>query len=148
MKRFLALCALVGLLAGCENKSTSGGPGTTNPDSKKSPVSLGQPENTFKFSVPKTDTSIKQGETKQVTISADRGKNFDQDMKYEFSGAPMGVTIAPSSGTFKAGDKDMTVSIAAAKDAALGEHTITLTGTPSKSGDKATAEFKINVKKA
>ena len=148
MKKLLALCTIVGFLAGCETKSTPGGPGVSKHDSgSKSPVSLSQAENTFKLGVPKTETSIKQGETKQLTISIDRGKNFAEDVKLSFDSPPKGVKITPADAVLKAGDKDITLTIEADKDAALGSHTIKVTGTPTK-GDATSGDLKIEIKKA
>jgi len=109
---------------------------------------VGLADNTFKLDVPILSTSLKQGETKTITISLSRGKNFDQDVKLEFSGAPEGVKVTPNENSIKHSDKEVQVKIEAAKEAALGEHTITVTGTPAKDGAKGTATFKIEVKKA
>ncbi|HXG11516.1 MAG TPA: hypothetical protein VNK04_17305 [Gemmataceae bacterium] len=146
MKKLLALAvvALIGAV-GCDGKSTPGGPGATNP---RSGPGLTTPENTFKLDVPNTETTLKQGEAKMITIGLERGKNFDQDVNLDFSGAPKGVTVTPDKGMIKAGEKEITVKIEADKEAALGHHTITVTGTPAKGGSKASAEIKIEVQSA
>ncbi len=152
MKNWILGVVTVGalVLAGCENKSQEGGPGATNKprDSKGNPTtsSVKQTEDTFKLTAPSTDTNIKQGEATTVKIGISRGKNFDQDVKLTMSDPPKGVKFDPAEPTIKAGDKEGQVKIEADKDAALGEHEITVTGTP-KTGDKATVHFKINIKK-
>jgi uncharacterized membrane protein len=148
MKKVCALLLAAGLavLTGCENKSTPGGPGATGGDKDHKPI-LGQSDNSFSLDVPKLTTDVKQGETKQITIGISRGKNFDQDVKLDFSGAPAGVTVKPASSEIKKGDKEVAVSIEAAKDAALGDHTITVTGKPEKEGQEGKSTFKIDVKK-
>lgn len=145
----IRLCTIVlgGLLVaafGC-NSSPPGGPGATA-DSRKG-THLTQPENTFSLSAPELSTTVKQGETKRVKIGISRGKNFDQDVKLEFTGAPQGVKIVPASTELKASAKEVEVDIEASKDAALGDHTITVTGTPA-SGEKTSTTFKITMKKA
>jgi uncharacterized membrane protein len=135
------------LTTGCNNgKSPPGGPGASN--AKTGPMgALTLPENAFRLDPPNLATSIKQGESKNIRIGIDRGKNFDQDVKMEFAGAPKGVTVKPAGNELKAGDKEMVVTVDAAKDAALGEHAIAITGTPAKDGAKTSTSFKIDVKK-
>jgi hypothetical protein len=170
----LVLGALLGLVGCGEQKSPPGGPGagktgttvtpkpgtTTTPPGKTgtattpgttdttASTSGKTPEDSFRITVPSGDTDVTQGHSKDVTVGIDRGKNFDQDVKLECSGAPKGVKIDPTSGVLKAGDTKVKLTIEADKEAALGEHTITVTATPVKSGAKTTAAFKINVKKA
>jgi uncharacterized membrane protein len=143
--------ALILAALGCEAKSPPGGPGATSRGADTSHSSIpmvGQPDNTFKLDVPALATSLKQGETKTITLSISRGKNFDQDVKLEFSDAPQGVKVTPTENSIKHGDKEVQVKLEAAKDAALGEHTITVTGLPAKEGAKTSVTFKIDVKKA
>src|SRR5262249_11004467 len=104
------------------------------------------PENSFKLDLPNLETSVKQGEKKTVTVGISRGKNFNQDVKLDF-GLPPGLKMSPASPVIKAGDKNVEVSFEAAKDAALGHHTINVTGTPA-TGDKGASTLKIEVKKA
>jgi uncharacterized membrane protein len=142
------LCAGLVLVAsaaflGCETKSTSGGPGAK--DSNRT-GGLTQPENTFSLKPPMLSTTIKQGETHAVTISIDRGKNFDKDVALKFDDLPKGVTIEPASPTIKHGDKEAKVDVKAADDAALGDHVIKVVGHPSE-GPDATHEMKIKVDK-
>src|SRR5262245_26023667 len=107
------LVAAVAIFTGCNFKSTSGGPGATDSSSNSKPQ-FGQPENSFKLSPPNLATRLKQGENKEVTISINRGKNFDQDVTLKFEGLPDGVTIDPSSPTIKHGDKEAKVTVKAA----------------------------------
>jgi uncharacterized membrane protein len=47
----------------------------------------------------------------------------------------------------KAGDKeDLKLKVTADKDAAIGDHTIRITGVPAESGVAAPVEFKVTVK--
>jgi uncharacterized membrane protein len=158
MKRLWVVLGLgLALFVGCENKSTPGGPGATRSatspsgsasrSSTANPVA-GTPEHTFRLEAPALATSLKQGESKTIKISISRGKNFAQDVKLAFTGAPMGVKVTPAEHDLKASANDVQVTIEAAKDAALGEHTITVTGTPTKEGAETSMTFKIDVKKA
>ena len=129
---------------GCDKSGTTGGPGAKEKD--RGPH-VTQPENSFSLSPPTLATNVKQGEKAEVKIGVNRGKNFDQDAALTFSGAPQGVTISPAHATLKASDKEVTLTVEAAKDAALGDHTITIVARPTKEGPEATSTFKITVKK-
>lgn len=145
MKKLLTAAVLALPLAiGCDNQTTPGGPGTTHPTTKAPMV--GQAEDTFKLSAPTLSTHVTQGETKTATIGINRGKNFDQDVTLKFGELPKGVTVTPTPVVIKHGDKDVQVTIAAAADAAVGDFTVPLTGTPNK-GAVGTSEMKITVAK-
>jgi len=146
MKKLMGCFLAIGLAAliGCDTKSTPGGPGATDAGGKK-PI-VGQADDTFTLSPPSLSTSVKQGETKSVTIEIKRGKNFDEDVALKFDRAPKGVTIEPASSHIKHGDQDAKVNIKAADDAAVGDFTVKVTGHPAKGAD-AMSEFKITVNK-
>ncbi len=74
MKRTFAGLLMVALVAlvGCGGKDSAGGPGATNPTAKK-PL-YGPVDNTFDLTA--TSTSLKQGETKAISIGIRRGTNF------------------------------------------------------------------------
>lgn len=150
-KLCLSLLTLVVLVAtGCDGKSPPGGPGATGTASgtaRGTGITLGQPDNTFSLDVPNLETDLKQGEKKTITIGIVRGKNFDQDVKLDFGDAPPGVKVSAVSQEIKAGEKNVQVTLEVAKDAALGEHQITVTGTPAREGAKTSAKFQIEVKK-
>jgi uncharacterized membrane protein len=150
MKRHYIALFTMGLLVlvGCnDTKSPPGGPGATGSNQRSTALRVGAPENTFQLDLPNLETTLKQGETKTITIGIMRGKNFDQDVKVEFSEPPKGVKVTAAHSTVKASDKDVQVTIEAAPDAALGEHAITVSGTPAREGAKTSAQFKIDVKK-
>ncbi len=134
-----------GLLAliGCDSYDHVGGPGATKNTSK--PM-LGQKAETFSLTVPIMATSIKQGESKKITIGIDRGKNFDQDVKVSFKNVPEGIVIERASFTIKHSDEDAKVTLKAVNNAAVGEFTVQVTGKPS-SGADSSSEMKINVNK-
>jgi len=144
MKRICAgLCGLLLVsLVGCSGGGTSGGQTTAAKDGNI----MGQGEGTFKLNVPATSTSLKQGETKDVTISIDKGKNFSEDVDLTFTGQPQGVSFEPAKATLKASEKEVHVKVKAADMAAEGKHTITVTGKPAK-GAEAVNKFDINIDK-
>lgn len=135
--------ALAVVLTGCNSQGTPGGPKGSNAGSK--PM-VGQGDDTFTLDVPNLSTKIKQGDTQTIAIAPRRGKNFDQDVSLKFDGLPKGVTLDPGTPTIKHGDKDTSIKIVAADDAALGDFTVKVTGHPGK-GTDAVNEFKITVEK-
>ena len=147
MKRLLAGVLAVGLVAliGCDNSSTPGGPGASGASSNKKPM-IGQADETFTLSMPTLSTSIKQGETKSVTIGIKRGKNFDEDVSLKFDGLPKGVTVEPAGPQIKHGESEAKISLKAADDATLGDHTLKVTGKPTK-GTDASSDLSITVNK-
>jgi uncharacterized membrane protein len=144
MKRFIAAALVAALgsfaLVGC-GTGTPGGPGT-----KKDGTVAGPAEDTFTLSVPTLSTSVKQGETKQITIGIKRGKNFSQDVALKFDGLPKGVTMDPASPDIKAGEEEAKVNVKASDEAAIGDFTVKVVGHP-KTGTDASNEFKVSVSK-
>jgi len=142
---FAGLVALVPIvLAGCGQVSTPGGPGVTTPP-KKQPA-YGEAEKTFNLSVPRMSTSLHQGETKEVSIGIERGKNFEGDVTLTFADGPEGVSIGSASPIIKHGDTAAKVTLKATADASLGDFTVKVTGHPTQGSD-ATSELKITVAK-
>jgi uncharacterized membrane protein len=134
-----------GVLAavGCENKSPPGGPGAVKPNGTSSTV--GTPDNTFSISVP--SATLKQGESKTITVSIKRGTNFDQDVKLEVENAPQGVTFKFDDPTLRASATEVHLTIDASKDAALGEHKVMVAATPARAGSATQTEMKVEIKK-
>jgi uncharacterized membrane protein len=100
----------------------------------------------FKIAVPTFDTKIKQGEIQTVTISLERGESFKQDvtLKIKLSKGE-GITFNPAKVLVKASDKpDVQLQISAAKDAAIGEYIVSVTGTPT-TGEPTSTEFNVKV---
>jgi len=106
----------------------------------------GDPENSFRLDAPNLATTIKQGETKVVTIGIARAKNFDQDVTLMFEGVPTGVTIEPAEPMIKHGEKEVKLNISAAADAAVNDFTIKIIGHPA-TGPDATNKFNLTVAK-
>lgn len=149
MKRVCTILVASGLLAflGCSEKSDLGGPGARRTDNKTAVT--GSPKNeTFRLSAPSTETSLKQGEEKEVDITVDRSKDFKQDVTLTFK-SDKGVTVTPPTTTVKANEKDtkVRVKVAAAKDAPVGEATVHVAAKP-ETGDTTSVEFRVNVKGA
>jgi hypothetical protein len=141
---FAGLLALaIVTLTGC-NQGTPGGAGITNPPQKQ--PAYGEAEKTFNLSVPRTSTTLHQGETKEVAIGIERGKNFEGDVTLKFAGGPEGVTIESASPIIKHGDTEAKATLKATADASLGDFTVKVTGHPIK-GPDATSELKITVAK-
>lgn len=99
---------------------------------------------TFTLSTPRLSTSLKQNESKSVSISISRDKTFTSDVELQFGELPTGVTMVPVSPVLKQGEDDVNVTLTAASDAALGDFTIKITGHPS-TGLDATRDLKLSV---
>jgi hypothetical protein len=152
MKKLLAFGLITALSTlGCEgNKSEPGGPGgNAVKNNPRSQVPSDVKKDTFTVVVPMTETTLKQGESKDITISIDRDKMFKGDVTLKLSTEEKGITISPSTATVKASDTDtkLKFTVAASKDAAIGEHVITITAEPSE-GAPTTKTYKIMVKSA
>lgn len=146
MKHIIFVLSLVLAVAitGCD-KGVSGGPGVDKPDSEQATVGL--TEDTFSLDVPMMSTKIAQGESTEVTIGIDRGRNIDQDVTLRFEEVPTGVSVAPENPVITRGEDEVTVDVSATAGAALGDFTVQVTGKP-KSGASATNEIKITVEKS
>ncbi len=103
-------------------------------------------KDTFTLSVPLLSTTLKQGETKAVSIGIKRDTNFDQDVTLQFADVPKGVTLDPASPVIKHGDTEAKLTLKGTDDASLGDFAVKVTGHPTKGGD-ASHEFKLTVAK-
>jgi uncharacterized membrane protein len=98
----------------------------------------------FRIAVPTFDVDLKQGETKSVAISIERGESFKQDVQLMIKAAK-GIGIAPTDVMVKASDKpDVALMITVPKDAALGVYKVSVKGTP-KTGEPTSTEFDVKV---
>jgi len=143
MKRSFAGLVLMALIAftGC-NQGTPGGPGAPDKDGKK-PL-YGQAENTFNLSV--SGVSMKQGETKEVSIGIKRGKNLDEDVTVTLADVPKGVSFDTDNSVIKRGETEAKFTLKAGDEAVVGDFTVKVTGHPTNGAD-ASNEFKLTVVK-
>lgn len=106
---------------------------TTNESSKGGYITVNEE---FSLTVP-ADIALKQGSEVLLSIMVKRGAYFKRDVQLEIKAA--GITVTPSSVLVKASDKpEVQLRLAAARDAALGDYRLTVTGTPAE-GKAATA---------
>jgi hypothetical protein len=103
-------------------------------------------KDTFTLSVPLLSTTLKQGDTKAVSIGIKRDKSFDQDVTLQFTDVPKGVTLEPYSPVIKHGDTEAKFTLKASEDASVGDFGVKVTGHPAKGADAAN-EFKLTVAK-
>lgn len=143
MKYFVPalLMGIIVTTVGC-NEGKPGGPGASLPDSQQ--ATIGETDNTFTLKGPLTATDVTQGETDEITIEIDRADKFAQDVSLSFANLPAGVTLTPASATMAQGDSEVKFVLTAAPDAAIGDHTIVVTGRPTQ-GSTAATEVKISV---
>ena len=98
----------------------------------------------FKIAVPMFSNEVKQGETKNVTVSLERGEYFKQDVKLHIKASP-GISVEPTKVLVKASDTpDVQLQISAAKDAAIGSYPVSVKGTPT-TGEPTSTEFNVSV---
>jgi uncharacterized membrane protein len=98
----------------------------------------------FKVAVPTYDTDVKQGEVGIVTVSLERGESFKQDVRLQIN-TTKGISVEPTDVIVKASDKpDVQLRITVPKDAALGEYSVSVTGTPT-TGEPTSTSFDVKV---
>ncbi len=127
------------------NDTTSTGTSATDTTHTVAKPAIGNSNDTFTLSMPLLSTGIKQGETKNITISISRGDNFDEDVTLNLQNLPKGVTVSPEKPMIAHGESEAVISVTAAPDAALGDFTIPVSGKPSGSGANSTNELSITV---
>jgi uncharacterized membrane protein len=88
--------------------------------------------------------TLKQGEAKEEKVNLNREGGFNEPVKLEFKDDKKGLTFEPQE--IKADAKEVVIKIHADDKADLGEHEVTVTGTPAK-GEKASFTFKVKVEK-
>lgn len=90
-------------------------------------------------------TALKQGESKTVKLTVDRGKEFKQNIKLAADASPKGIKVELVRAELKTGDPgEIEMRLTAEEQAAPGEAKLTLTATPEKGAAK-TVEVKFMV---
>lgn len=165
MKMISGSALLLAVLAvGCAKESPPGGPGASKP-STTPPATPGAPgapptttangnhtdkhadrnadKNSFTVKVPGTDVDVKQGDTKDVTISISRGSDFKQAVTLKIE-APAGITVAPAEVSLPPTDDKVKVKIEADAAAAPGPQAVKVTAIP-ETGDPTSETFTVQV---
>jgi uncharacterized membrane protein len=133
MKKIIMIVVMLALVTvcGCQSSSSRGGS-----------VLRGEG---FKIAVPTYDTEVKQGEVGIVTVSLERGDSFKQDVRLQVNTIKGGISVEPAKVLVKASDKpDVQLRITVPKDAALGEYSVSVTGTP-ETGEPTSTSFEVEV---
>jgi uncharacterized membrane protein len=105
-------------------------------------------KDTFTVGLPLLSTSLKQGESKTVSMTISRDKKFQDEVTLKFGELPVGVSFEPAAPVIKQGDSEATITLTATDDAALGDFTISVTGQPSQEtshGADVSKDFKLSV---
>lgn len=98
----------------------------------------------FKIVVPAGTTEIKQGEIQTAVVSLARDGYFKQDVQLLIS-TTKGISVEPTDVLIKSSDKpEVQVRVTVANDAALGEYSVRVEGTP-KTGERTSTVFAIKV---
>ena len=157
MKKLVAafLCTALAVSFGCnETKSTPGGPGATGTQGKgtrdntprdTTPRDTAAKDNSFTIAAPSSE-SIKQGQSKEIGIRVNRGKDFKQNIKLTVTSEDKGVMLKPEHAELKASDNagELKFNLEVGKDAAIGEHRITVKATP-ETGQPTDTTFTVKV---
>jgi hypothetical protein len=126
----IVMTLVLATVCGCQSSSPRGGSVLTDEG--------------FKVAVPTFATELKQGETKNFTILLERGTYFKQDVKLQIK-ATKGISVEPTSVIIKASEiPDAQIRIAAAKNAAIGEYSVSVRGIP-KTGESTSTTFTVKV---
>lgn len=105
-----------------------------------------EPMDTFSLSVPLLSTTVKQSETKAVSIGVSHDKTFASDVTLSVGERPPGITMEPVVPVKERGAEDAKVNLTAAADAALSDFTVKISGQPT-TGLDAFTELKLTVVK-
>jgi uncharacterized membrane protein len=98
----------------------------------------------FKVVVPSGTKEIKQGETQTAVVSLSRDNYFKQDVELLIN-TTKGISLDPTRVLIKSSDRpEVTIRIAVARDAALGEYDVRVVGTP-KTGEPTSTIFTVKV---
>jgi len=90
----------------------------------------------FSITVP-TPNTIKQGGNTTIAVVLNRGAYFKRDVQLVLD--TQGITVTPSSLLVKASDRpDPQFQVNVARDAAIGEYRVTVTGTPETGAPTST----------
>jgi uncharacterized membrane protein len=132
MKKVIMIVVTLALVtvSGCQSSSSRGGS-----------VLKGEG---FKIAVPTYDTEVKQGDVRTVTVSLERGESFKQDVRFQIN-TTKGISVDPTNILVKASEKpDVQLQITVPKDAALGEYSVSVKGTP-ETGEPTSTSFDVQV---
>ena len=132
MKTLIAMFMVLALMAGsgCQSTKVSGQGGVV-------PVN-----EEFSITVP-TSNTVKQGAETTVIVLLNRGAYFKRDVQLDIKAN--GISVTPNSVLIKASDKpDVNLHIAAERDAALGEYSVSVKGTPTI-GEPTSTTFTVKV---
>jgi uncharacterized membrane protein len=134
MRNLLSLAAVAVIaVAGC-NRSPQGG------DTQRTDAN-----STFRISAPAMATSIKQGDKETANLSISRGSDFKRDVQLAVK-APNGITARLNKDRITASEgTEFNVTLDVAKDAPLGDHKVTVTGTPDGGGAPTSVDFTVKV---
>jgi uncharacterized membrane protein len=132
MKKVIMIVVTLALVTvyGCQSSSSRGGS-----------VLKGEG---FKIAVPTYDTEVKQGDVRTITVSLERGESFKQDVRFQIN-TTKGISVDPTNILVKANEKpDVQLQIMVPKDAALGEYSVSVKGTP-ETGEPTSTSFDVQV---
>jgi len=131
MKKLLVCLLGASLAIGCTRSSERGG-GTERRDS-------------FTLRGPATSTTIAEGEVQTVSLTVDRGKDFNQTVKLSAE-APFNFAPEFDHNVIRPNDNgEVKMKILVAKETEPGTHTLRVIGTPEQ-GNATALELKVNVK--
>lgn len=106
---------------------------------------VGDKKEEFTIDTWKLPISVKKGDTTHTDFAITRGKDFSDSVSFKIEDSKKGLTFDPAEPKIDNSTNKTSVKISAADKADIGEHTITVSATPSKGGEHAKATFTVKV---
>jgi hypothetical protein len=131
------------VLVGCGPTTSTGGTQNKTTDAKGNEKTVN--EKVEIKGPPGSPYGIKQGESKNLDFSLDRGSDLKDDVQLTVEKPEKLMVEAPKT-VPAAGDGKFVVKVSAADDTPVAEHTVKITAKTGK-GNPAVAEFKVKVDK-
>jgi len=133
MSKWLSLVAVAAIaVVGCNKSQEGGNPGTSD---------------SFTITAPTIPEGIKQGNKETVKLSISRGKDFKKDVKLSVK-TPENSKIKATLNKEKitaSEATDFNITLDVDKEAPLGSHEVTVTGTPEGGGAATSVPFTVKV---
>jgi hypothetical protein len=147
--RTAAIAAMLSMVAwfGCDQGTSepAGGPGAdVRNDQDQDPQ---QEAETFTASLDTESLEVPAGSQKEITISLERGEQFDQTVVAELT-APEGLSIEPQQIEYQSGQQEATATVSAESGAPVGQEMAIEIRFKPETGQEITKQLTVMVSEA